>query len=153
MQTMNCQSVRFALPQWAVLLVLAVAAALFSCSAGAQSSSSAVNGVVSDPNQAVVAGAKVTLKNTETNVERDTVSNGSGNYFFTNVPPARYTVSFVMQGFQTQRIAAFDLGVAQAITINASLKVGAVSESVTVEATGAQVDRAAWYDDRPEAGE
>ncbi|SFS21104.1 Carboxypeptidase regulatory-like domain-containing protein [Granulicella pectinivorans] len=140
MQTMNCQSVRFALPQWAVLLVLAVAAALFSCSAGAQSSSSAVNGVVSDPNQAVVAGAKVTLKNTETNVERDTVSNGSGNYFFTNVPPARYTVSFVMQGFQTQRIAAFDLGVAQAITINASLKVGAVSESVTVEATGAQVE-------------
>jgi len=121
-------------------LCLVVAMLLVCSNVWGQSSSSAVNGVVADAFQAVVTGAQVTLKNVDTNVERVTVSNGSGNYFFSNVPPARYTVTFVKQGFQTQAISAFDVGVAQAVTINATLAVGAVTETVTVEATGAQVE-------------
>ena len=105
-----------------------------------QSSSSSVNGVVTDPAQAVVAGAKVTLKNVDTNVERITVSNAAGNYFFNSVPPARYILTFAAKNFQTETISAFEIAVAQAVTINATLKVGDVSQSVTVEAAGTQVE-------------
>jgi hypothetical protein len=105
-----------------------------------QSSSSSVNGVVTDPVGAVVAGAKVTLKNVDTNIERVTVSNSAGDYFFTNIPPARYTLTFAAKNFQTETVAAFPVAVAQAVTINATLKVGDVTQSVTVEATGAQVE-------------
>ena len=55
----------------------------------AQSSSSAVNGVVTDTSKAVVIGAKVVLRNADTNIERVTVSNGTGDYFFSSVPPCQ----------------------------------------------------------------
>jgi len=105
-----------------------------------QSSSSSVNGVITDPVGAVVAGAKVVLRNVDTNVERVTVSNNAGDYFFNSVPPARYTLTFSSKNFQTETITAFEVAVAQAVTINANLKVGDVTQSVTVEATGAQVE-------------
>lgn len=106
----------------------------------AQSSSSGVNGVVTDPSGAAVAGAKVTLTNSDTNVERDTVSNGSGNYFFANVPPARYTLTIVATSFQKAVISAFDVGVAQVVTLNVPLNVGSVQQSVTVEAQNTEVE-------------
>ncbi len=106
----------------------------------AQSSSSSVNGVITDPVGAVVAGAKVTLRNVDTNVERFTVSNNAGDYFFTSVPPAHYTLTFASKNFQTETISTFDVSVAQAVTINAALKVGDVTQSVTVEAAGTQVE-------------
>jgi hypothetical protein len=76
----------------------------------------------------------------DTNVERITVSNAAGDYFFSNVPPARYTLTFATPNFQTETIAAFEVAVAQAVTINATLKIGNVSQSITVEAAGTQVE-------------
>jgi len=121
-------------------LILAVAAAFAPTKASSQSSSSAINGVVTDPENAVVAGAKVTLRNVDTNVERITVSNNAGDYFFSSVPPARYTLTFTAPSFQKETISVFEVAVAQAVTINANLKIGNVNESVTVEVTGAQVE-------------
>jgi hypothetical protein len=118
-----------------------IAAMIFvSGRASAQSSSSGVNGVVTDPSGAVVSGAKVSLRNVSTNVERNAISNGSGDYFFNEVPPARYTLTFEASGFQTEKIAAFDVGVAQVATVNAQLKVGNVQQSVTVEAANTEVE-------------
>jgi Carboxypeptidase regulatory-like domain len=105
-----------------------------------QSSSSSVNGIITDPVGAVVPGTKVILKNVDTNVERTTVSNSGGDYFFSSVPPARYILTFTAPSFQRETINAFEVAVAQAVTINASLKVGDVSQSVTVEASGTQVE-------------
>ncbi len=99
-----------------------------------------MNGVVTDPSGAVVSGAKVSLRNVSTNVERNTVSNASGDYFFNEVPPARYALTFEASGFQTEKIAAFDVGVAQVVTINAALKVGSIQQSVTVQAENTEVE-------------
>ncbi len=126
------------LPIFTVVLVGSLL--VFPLGAAGQSSSSAVNGVVTDFTGAVVAGAKVTLRNVDTNVERTTVSNGAGDYFFSSVPPARYTLTFCRASFQTETISAFEVAVAQAVTVNASLKVGDVTQSVTVEASGTQVE-------------
>jgi Carboxypeptidase regulatory-like domain len=121
-------------------LLLAFATAFVPVRMLCQSSSSAVNGVVTDPADARVAGARVTLRNVETNVERVTVSNSAGDYFFSNVPPARYTLTFAARNFQTETISAFEVAVAQAVTLNATLRIGDVAQSVTVEATGAEVE-------------
>ena len=116
---------------------------LLLCSLGsavAQNSSSGVNGVVTDPGGAVVAGAQIALKNVDTNVERTTVSNGTGDYFFAQVPPARYTLTFAAPSFQKETISAFTVGIAQVVTINAVLKLGSVNQSVTVEAVNTEVE-------------
>jgi len=123
-----------------IQFALVSALIFFALRTPAQSSSSGVNGVVTDTSGAVVSGAKVTLVNVGTNVERDTVSNATGDYFFTEVPPARYTLTFSATGFQKESIAAFDVGVAQVVTINAALKVGNVQQSVTVEAINTEVE-------------
>jgi hypothetical protein len=124
-------------------VLLAGLLAIFFLSANrtsAQNSSSGVNGTVTDQNGAVIGGAQIVLRNVATNAVRGTASNGSGNYFFTNVPPARYTLSISSTGFEPQTFNAFDIAVAQVVTINPSLKVGGVSQSVTVETINTEVE-------------
>ncbi|WP_263417697.1 TonB-dependent receptor [Terriglobus albidus] len=124
-----------------VLAVFCGAILLISATlARAQSSSSSVNGSVTDPTGASLPGARVVLRNIETNVLRESITNDSGAYVFTAIPPARYTLTFTAASFQTQTVAAFDVGVAQAVTINTELRTGSVTDTITVEATGAQVE-------------
>ncbi len=125
---------------WLAFLLLAFAAAFAPTRLFAQNSSSAVTGVVTDSKGAVVAGTKIVLQNVDTNVERETVSNASGNYFFTSIPPARYTLKFAAPSFQSQTVSAFDLGVAQTETINTTLTAGNVNESITVQTSSIQVE-------------
>jgi hypothetical protein len=134
--TRNVSAIRAAM----FVAFLLMGAIGLSTAAAAQNSSSSVNGVITDPVQDVIAGVKVTLKNVDTNVLRTTTSNASGNYFFTNVPPAQYMLMFSAPSFQSETISTFEVAVAQAVTINASLKVGDVTQSVTVEASGTQVE-------------
>ena len=89
-------------------VLLAGLLAIFFLSANrtsAQNSSSGVNGTVTDQNGAVIGGAQIVLRNVATNAVRGTASNGSGNYFFTNVPPARYTLSISSTGFERSAAA------------------------------------------------
>ncbi len=106
MQTMEYIRLNRHLSGAVFCLILTISAAFAPTMALCQSSSSAVNGVVTDPENAVVPGAHVTLRNVATNVERVTLSNGAGDYFFSNVPPARYTLTFATPNFQTEN----DLG-------------------------------------------
>jgi len=136
---------KFSVSYWKRSLLIFAAGAgivLYGITGFAQSSSSGVNGVVTDPNGAVVPGASVALVNVATNVERNTVSNASGNYFFAEVPPARYTLMFTAKGFEKESIAPFDVAVAQVVTVNAALKVGSTQESVTVTAENTEVETA-----------
>ena len=48
--------------------------------------------------------------------------------------------NFFARGFQTETIAAFEVAVAQAVTLDATLSVGTVTETVTVQASGMQVE-------------
>ena len=118
-----------------VSVLVVISATMFS-----QNSSSGVNGVVTDPAGAVVSGAQVALTNVATSVQRKTATNGTGNYFFNGIPPASYTLTVTATGFQKQTIASFSVGVAQTVTINPTLRLGSVSQSVTVQASGTQVE-------------
>lgn len=96
-----------------------------------------VSGHVSDPTGAVIPGAAVTLKNIGTGGARSTVTTGSGDYTFTEVPPGAYKIEIKHQGFKAVTSSNFQVSVQQSLRQDFTLEIGQVTESVTVEATGA----------------
>ena len=97
--------------------------------------SARLSGTVLDPNDAVVPAAKVTLSNTETGFTRTISSGESGNYTFTLIPPGRYDIKVEKEGFSASVLSGIALTVGQATTLDLHVQVGAVSQSVQVEAT------------------
>ena len=70
----------------------------------AQSASSGtVSGMVTDPSNAVVAGAAITLTDISTNIPRTANSNSTGRYFFADVTPGTYTLTVSKTGFATSK--------------------------------------------------
>ncbi|HYM13542.1 MAG TPA: TonB-dependent receptor [Bryobacterales bacterium] len=100
----------------------------------AQSFTASVRGVVTDASQAAVPNAKVTITEVDRNAQRETVTDTSGRYVITALPPGRYTLSAEASGFSRYTRSAFALQVQQDATINVELSVGAVATAVTVEA-------------------
>ena len=96
-----------------------------------------ISGVVTDPSGAVVTGANVTATNTATNAARGTSSNPSGFYSITNLDPGRYKVVVEKEGFKSVKFDAFELTVAQALTLNAHLALGSLQETVEVNGANA----------------
>jgi hypothetical protein len=118
---------------------------VFSTSARlpAQTSGS-ISGHVADTTGAVIPEANVTLTNVGTGTSRTTVTTGSGDYTFTEVPPAVYKIQITHSGFKTATSSNVALQVQQSLRQDFTMAVGEVTQTVTVEATGAllQVENA-----------
>lgn len=95
---------------------------------------STLRGSVTDPTGAVVPGAEVTLTNEATGGSRSTTTAADGAYVFTLVAPGEYTVRVARQGFRTAVQHGVEVLVATPATLNVKLEVGAVTETVEVEA-------------------
>ena len=125
------------------IIKLLIALALVGAApVSAQLSSATITGTVRDQAGGVVANASVLLRNVSTSVERRAISNGSGDYLFTNVPPGQYVMETTAQGFKTDRIAEFQLAVSQTATLDITLQVGQTEQSVEVHAEATQVEAA-----------
>ena len=130
----NISSRSLASPKLYAVLALAAFFLAFSLTVSAQQSSATINGNITDPTGAAVAGATITLTNANTGVVRTTVSNGTGDYVFVDVLPASYTLKVVKEGFTTANQSQFTMYVNQTATLNFRLNVGSTQESVTVSA-------------------
>jgi len=102
-----------------------------------------VVGNVRDASDAGVAGATVTITNTETNFSRQTVTNESGAYDLSAVPAGTYVLKVTKEGFAAFTGEQVRVTINTVTRVDARLNVGAVSESVTVSADTAvlQTDR------------
>jgi hypothetical protein len=118
--------------QVALLLLLAGMAA-------AQTSRGTLTGTVTDSTGAVISNAKVTITQQGTNVTRTTTSNSSGIYRFDAVDLGTYTVATQATGFATERKTGVEVESARTTDVNFSLKVGSTQETVTVEASAAEI--------------
>src|SRR5438477_2734300 len=118
-----------------VLLTLAVLFC-FSFHAFAQSDLGTITGFVKDPTGATVPGAKVTVRN-PTGLERTATTNDSGFYTITNIPAAIYTLTAEAPGFKKYESTNNKLDAAATLTLDATLSVGAATETVEVTSTAA----------------
>src|SRR5438128_2676672 len=114
---------------WAVGFLLAAANLL-----PAQTSSSSIQGIVVDPNEAVVPRARVTLTNVATNERRATVTTDAGLYTFALLSPATYQLQVEANGFKKFLREGIKLDVGSAVGIDLRLEIGQTSDTVTVTA-------------------
>jgi hypothetical protein len=91
-------------------------------------------GHVTDPSHAAVPKATIIVHNQGTNIDVTTLTTGAGDYTVPYLKPGTYTVTAVSGNFEQQSKTDIVLNVDQTATINFVLKVGSVSESVTVTA-------------------
>ncbi len=70
----------------------------------AQAGVASLSGQITDPSGAIVVGAHVSAKNSGTQIERTTVSDGSGYYSFVGLPVGQYEISADQAGFGTQQV-------------------------------------------------
>ena len=128
-------SLRFRLSLLACLVLAAICVSVCP----AQDYRAKVQGTVTDPTQAIVVGAKVTLTNVNTGISAAKDSNSSGQYVFDLVEPGTYSVTVEMAGFNKSVQENILVQVRGDITVNPVLKVGNISEQVTVSETVADV--------------
>ena len=98
----------------------------------AQQDVTALTGMVTDAQGALVAGATVTVLNTATGAARKARTGGEGSYLFTQLAPGLYTVRVEANGFKTGERQNVRLTVGTPVTLDLRLAVGELTETVTV---------------------
>lgn len=98
-----------------------------------------LKGIVVDPSEAAVAGARVTALQTETDSHSTVETDARGIYSFSRLSPGTYTLTVEKTGFQKASIPELPLSVSETRVVNVSLSVGTTSESVTVDAQASVV--------------
>lgn len=111
--------------------------------AWAQIDRTELNGTITDPSGATVAGVTVTVTQEGTNQLRTAITDGHGQFVVSSLPIGRFSVVFSRDGFQDLRVSDLDLHSGDVRTVNAKLQVGAVTQTIGVEADlgGAQLDK------------
>src|SRR5687768_9724588 len=118
-----------------------VLAVLFAAgTAAAQQGTSEVRGRVVDPQGAVLPGVSVTVRNQDTGMFRETVSNDDGTYFVSGIVPGSYEISAELQGFKKYNRRDLRLEIGKTLTLDVPLAVGSLEEVVTVTAESSVVD-------------
>ncbi len=115
---------------FALSLIFAMSALAF----GQSTVTGAIGGTVSNPNNEVVPGANVTVKNTGTNKEATATSDDQGRFKISNLQPGIYSITIDGAGFSPYTSERVVVEVGRETTVNAALSIGPVSGG-TVDVT------------------
>jgi hypothetical protein len=115
-----------------MLALLVTIVALSTMSLKAQSSFGSIVGTVTDASGAVIPGAKVTLTNIGTNDKKNMQTDTAGNYRFVSLIPTQYKVEIEMTSYKRTVKSPITVMVDATARVDASLQVGAVSETISV---------------------
>src|SRR6201998_4330970 len=126
---MDVQCTRTAYARSLFLICLLIG---FASIAFAQAGRGSISGLVTDTSGAIIPGAKVVAQSQATDLKLSTMSTASGLYSFVSLAPGEYQVTASAKGFETLIEKNITVSVDQVSTINLTLKVGSVSEVVTV---------------------
>jgi Carboxypeptidase regulatory-like domain/TonB dependent receptor len=113
------------------VVVFLVCTVLLSAAARAQYRAS-IQGVVTDPQGAVIEGATLTLTNLQTNQTLTATTDANGVYNFNALPPSQFSLTVEKAGFNKKVLAQVGVIAEQANALNIQLEVGDVTQSVTV---------------------
>jgi hypothetical protein len=119
------------------LTVLLITATLASAQAV---STAQINGTIRDASGGALPGVTITAAQTATGLKRETTTDESGAYVLTNLPVGPYYVDASLQGFRTGRLTGLVLEVSANPTVNLTLELGQVEETVSVQGNASMVE-------------
>jgi hypothetical protein len=122
-----------------LLAALTVCLALLPGAALAQSTGQ-INGALTDTSGGVIPGATVAAIESETGLRTDTVTGANGRYSFLSLRPTTYEIRAELTGFKTVRRTGVTLQANQNLTVNITLELGDLAETITVAGEAANVD-------------
>src|SRR3989442_9149525 len=114
------------------LLVLLMSVILGGHLVSAQVTTGTISGVVQDSSGAVIPGVSVTVKNVETGIARTATTDEGGRYTVPDLSLGNYEVDAQLPGFQTEVRSGITLTVGRSAVVNFALKVGQLSDKVTI---------------------
>jgi hypothetical protein len=117
---------------------LAIAVILSAVPAFAQQGQ--INGVIIDSSGGVIPGVTVTAIESGTGISRETLTGANGRYQFPSLRPTTYELRAELAGFRTIRRTDVLLQANQNLTLNITLELGDLSETITVAGEAASVD-------------
>src|SRR5215469_3730176 len=115
-----------------LVISLLISVLLISVGGFGQTFRGTIQGTVTDPQGAVVVGAKVSARNVNTGFERTTATSTDGSYTIPELPIGTYTVTVSQIGFQTSITSNVAVDVGGERRVDASFKAGEVSQTVEV---------------------
>lgn len=120
----------------------AVLAATFLCSppAGAQTFRGTINGSVLDPAGSVMPGMRVQITDDATGIVHQTVSSGSGEFDFPDLPLGTYTIIASGAGFDTVKVTKVNVSAGAIHTVPVRMSVAQQSTTIEVSASGLALD-------------
>jgi len=119
---------------------LCVFALLVPGSLWSQGLTGSIVGTITDPANAVVPNAKVTVKNLNTNAEVPATTDASGTYRVLGLVSGEYRVSAQAPGFRTSSTGPVTVDISTPARVDLKLEVGQVTEVISVESTAAQIN-------------
>jgi hypothetical protein len=120
-------------------LVLIVLTLLSSASLLYADVTGSIQGVVSDPTQGAIVGAKLTITNTQTNQRYEAVTGADGSYHVLALPAGTYTLVITANGFRPFTVTSIEVKVNDQLHIDATMALGSTTETISVEANAVQV--------------
>ena len=116
------------------------AIALFSLAVAAYSQTfrGGINGSVSDATGAAIAGAAVKATNTATGLVRESVTTGTGEFSFQDLPLGPYQVAVTQPGFEAVRVEGINVEVSKVVTV--PVRMGVATQSTLVEVASSNVN-------------
>jgi hypothetical protein len=111
-----------------------------SCLAFSQNTTGAISGHITDPSNAGIPKAEITVVNENTGLRRIVESNDDGSYRLPFLPIGAYSVTVKKDGFRSEIQKGIQLEILQVRTVDFTLQVGAVTETVTVQGEAAMLE-------------
>ena len=121
-------------------LTLFTAALCFSAALSAQERFGEINGTATDPSGAVLPNVNVKATNKGTARVVETITDGTGQYYFRNLDPGKYTVRFEIKGFVTQEVADISLLLGKTLRVNGAMTVASAEQTVQVTESAPLID-------------
>jgi hypothetical protein len=113
-------------------VVFMIAVTMLPLTVHAQAVSATLLGSITDKTGASIPNARIVIHELSTGIQHETVTNGSGNYTFPDLPPGAYSVTAEATGFKKETRASVDVVVNTATRVDLELEPGSATETITV---------------------
>jgi len=110
-------------------------------SLAAQQPTGSIEGLVTDPQGAIVTNATITIRNTATGLTRTVKAGDDGRYTASQLPPGVYEVKATAENFKTSVASDVKVDVGSNVPLDIKLEIGGASETVMITGGEAQIDR------------